>query len=110
MTTVTATESATVRVMANDLDEDGRPDYSGGGHNHSDLAAIRHALRCDMDEARAELGRMFEEEGDTSEGPLRCVSDVYDRTGDYLPCAATASGRRRSSSCAATGGRTRRVT
>lgn len=41
------------------LDEDGRPDYSGGGHSPSDLRAIRAALRMTQDEARAECARVI---------------------------------------------------
>lgn len=35
------------------LDEDGRPDYSGGGHSSDELRAIRKALRMSTAEARA---------------------------------------------------------
>lgn len=41
------------------LDEDGRPDYSGGGHSPRELAAIRRALRMTQDEARIECARVI---------------------------------------------------
>jgi len=41
------------------LDEEGRPDYSGGGHDADELRAIRRALRMSQDEARAECGRVI---------------------------------------------------
>ena len=41
------------------LDEDGRPDYSGGGHDPRDLEAIRRALRMSRSEAREECERVI---------------------------------------------------
>jgi hypothetical protein len=41
------------------LDEDGLPDYSGGGHSAGDLAKIRRWLRATADDARAECERVI---------------------------------------------------
>lgn len=41
------------------LDEDGRPDYSGGGHARSELAEIRRVLRLSQDEALDEVVAMI---------------------------------------------------
>lgn len=48
-----------VQVDPDCLDEDGLPDYSGGGHSAEDLAAIRRWLRTDQAAARAECVRVI---------------------------------------------------
>jgi len=44
-----------------DLDEDGLPDYSGGGHSANDLAEIRRWLRASAEEAAAECAAVIAE-------------------------------------------------
>lgn len=41
------------------LDEDGFPDFSGGGHSRDELTAIRRWLRAGEDAARAECARVI---------------------------------------------------
>lgn len=41
-----------------ELDENGLPDYSGGGHSQEELASIRRWLRSTPEEALAELARL----------------------------------------------------
>jgi len=43
------------------LDEDGRPDYSGGGHSDEDLRRIRLALRMSAAEAWTECARVIQD-------------------------------------------------
>ena len=54
------------RVALDDLecsdaeaDEDGLPDYSGGGHSAEEMRQIHRALRLSIDEARAECARVI---------------------------------------------------
>lgn len=43
------------------LDDEGYPDYSGGGHSTWELRKIREALRMTREEARAECERVIED-------------------------------------------------
>lgn len=46
-------------VSQDEADEDGYPDFSGGGHTREELSAIRRWLRAGADACRTECARVI---------------------------------------------------